>query len=275
VQALLGLHVLFTRPKEEWGNHAESDHAARAARELFEDAGATTSWVPLQHLGPPEDLEPLRRAARGLATYDWVIFTSQHGVQALELACALEREPFGLPSSPRIASVGPTTTARVRRAGAEVDLEASRHDGDGLADALLERLRTERGDAPARILFPRAREARETLPARLRAAGHDVDLVVAYETRAITPGPPELAPACVRSDVVIVASASAATALHAALHAEGALHVLERPLLAALGPFVAVTLRALIREPEVIAHPSTMPGLLAALVERRSKPDRR
>jgi len=42
-----------------------------------------------------------------------------------------------LPGSPRVVSIGPVTSETAREAGLEVDVEATRHDIDGLIEALV------------------------------------------------------------------------------------------------------------------------------------------
>jgi uroporphyrinogen III methyltransferase/synthase len=42
-----------------------------------------------------------------------------------------------LPAGARLVSIGPVTSATARELGLHVDVEASRHDIDGLVDALL------------------------------------------------------------------------------------------------------------------------------------------
>jgi uroporphyrinogen III methyltransferase/synthase len=41
------------------------------------------------------------------------------------------------PAGARVVSIGPVTSAAAREAGLPVDVEAKRHDVDGLLDALL------------------------------------------------------------------------------------------------------------------------------------------
>ena len=42
------------------------------------------------------------------------------------------------PAGARVVSIGPVTSETVRAAGLEVDVEADRHDIDGLVEALLD-----------------------------------------------------------------------------------------------------------------------------------------
>jgi uroporphyrinogen III methyltransferase/synthase len=78
-----------------------------------------------------EELDDGTIAAAGDA--DYVTFTSSSTVKNLLAAL-----PGGsLPGSPRVVSIGPVTSETAREAGLEVDVEATRHDIDGLIEALV------------------------------------------------------------------------------------------------------------------------------------------
>jgi uroporphyrinogen III methyltransferase/synthase len=76
--------------------------------------------------------EPDAEAVAAAQGADYVTFTSSSTVTNLTEALG---DRF--PSSARIASIGPVTSDTVRAAGLEVDVEAERHDVDGLLAALL------------------------------------------------------------------------------------------------------------------------------------------
>jgi uroporphyrinogen III methyltransferase/synthase len=78
--------------------------------------------------------EPLDAAQRErLAAADYVTFTSSSTVRFLLEAIG----PQGLPAGARLVSIGPVTSATMREHGLRVDVEAARHDIDGLVEALL------------------------------------------------------------------------------------------------------------------------------------------
>ena len=45
---------------------------------------------------------------------------------------------MGSPKGAQVISIGPVTSEAIREAGLSVDVEAERHDIDGLVDALLD-----------------------------------------------------------------------------------------------------------------------------------------
>jgi uroporphyrinogen III methyltransferase / synthase len=106
---------------------------ARAAegRDVLPDAlrarGATVDVVALYETVA----EPLSEEARaGAADADYLLFTSASSVRFYAAA-------GGSLSGPRLASIGPATSAELRAHGAEPDLEADPHTPDGLVAALL------------------------------------------------------------------------------------------------------------------------------------------
>jgi uroporphyrinogen III methyltransferase/synthase len=106
---------------------------AAEARDVLPDAlrerGAEVDVVALYETvrETPEEVE-VERAQGG----DYVTFTSSSTVTNL-----LEALGDRFPEKARIVSIGPVTSETVRGAGLEVNVEAERHDVDGLLDALL------------------------------------------------------------------------------------------------------------------------------------------
>jgi uroporphyrinogen III methyltransferase/synthase len=106
---------------------------AAEARELLPDAlrkrGAKVDVVTLYETVPeqpdPEEVERAREA-------DFITFTSSSTVRNY-----LDAAGNGVPKGARVVSIGPVTSQAAREAGLEVDIEADRHDIDGLVEALL------------------------------------------------------------------------------------------------------------------------------------------
>ncbi len=89
--------------------------------------------------------EPLGEAElRALEHADYVTFTSSSTVEFL-LAAAREK----LSSRTRLISIGPVTSAALRERGLEPDVEASRHDVEGVIEALVADAERARGAMPA------------------------------------------------------------------------------------------------------------------------------
>ena len=107
---------------------------AAEARELLPEAlrkrGAEVDVVTLYETVPEDpDPEAIERAREA----DFVTFTSSSTVRNFVQATG-----DGVPKGARVISIGPVTSAAAREAGLKVDIEAERHDIDGLVEALLQ-----------------------------------------------------------------------------------------------------------------------------------------
>jgi uroporphyrinogen III methyltransferase / synthase len=106
---------------------------AAEARDVLPDAlrerGAEVDVIALYDT-VAERLSDEQREALGRATY--VTFTSSSTVRFFVEAGGW------VPQTARVVSIGPVTTATAQEQGLTVDVEAERHDVDGLIDAILE-----------------------------------------------------------------------------------------------------------------------------------------
>jgi uroporphyrinogen III methyltransferase/synthase len=164
---LSGLRVLTLRAR------AQSHELGSA----LADVGAVPVCVPVIRLLPPSSWQPLDAALAGLATYDYVIFTSQNAVahvwDRLTLA-GRDARAFG---AARVCAIGAETAAQLATHGIAPDVVPTQAVAEGLASAL-----AGVDVAGRRFLLPRAATAREVLPEALRARGAVVDIVTAYRT---------------------------------------------------------------------------------------------
>jgi uroporphyrinogen III methyltransferase/synthase len=115
-----GRRVLVVRPA------TARDVLPDALRERGAEVDAVALYETVREQPEPDAIE----AARGA---DYVTFTSASTVRNLSEALGGK-----LPAGARVVSIGPITSAAAREAGIEVAVEASRHDVDGLIEALLE-----------------------------------------------------------------------------------------------------------------------------------------
>ena len=248
---LAGRRVLVTRAL------AQAGELVARLREL----GAEPVLCPVIEIAPPEDTGPLDRAIRELERYDWLVFTSVNGVDAFfRRLRELGRTPDSL-GRIRIAAIGPATAERLRAYGLGTDLVPGEFVAEAVAAALVEC-----GIAGRRVLLPRAAEARETLPETLREAGAAVYVVPAYRTRPVDPPPEALERLRAGEvDIVLLTSSSTARNLVAALGHD--LSVLERPVIACIGPITAAAAREAGIRVDLVADEYSIPGLLRTVVE--------
>ncbi len=250
-QPLFGKRVLIPRAPHQ----AESTARAVRAR------GADPVVFPVIEICDPPDPGALVRAAREAASFDWVVFTSANGVERFFAALAAQgRDARGFGGA-QVAAIGPRTRSALAEHGILADLMADEYVGEALGKALIER------GPVRRVLVPRALVARDALPELLRAAGAEVEVVAAYETRAV---PPERAGALrellSRGQVEVVLFTSGSTVASACdLIGADAPALLAAVAVASIGP---ITSRALAERgvtPTVTASTYTIDGLLDAL----------
>jgi uroporphyrinogen III methyltransferase/synthase len=266
-QALFGKRVLVTRARGQ----------ASVTASLLRELGAEPVVVPAIEIRAPSDPGPLERALGQLqgGAYPWVVFTSANGVKYTWEALARlggDARAFG---SAKIAAIGPATAHALSHHGLRADLVAPEFRGESLAAELLDVIRaTESTGASARVLIARAARAREVLPDALRKAGHQVDVVTAYET---LPAPPE-AFAALGSDLeggvvdaVTFTSSSTVSALCDGLGPRAA-ELLGRTRVASIGPVTTDTARDRGLRVDVTAAEYTVHGLVRALVESYESP---
>jgi uroporphyrinogen III methyltransferase/synthase len=255
---LSGKRVLVTRATEQSGGVAD----------LLRDRGADPVVVPTIVIRPPVDPGPLGEALRRMRSggYDWVLFTSANGVLRTWEALGAGADARAL-SGARIAVVGPATARALEVHGLVADVVAREFRGEGLAEALLAEPRA--AGRPPRALLARAAKARDVLPAALREAGWEVDVVAAYETH---PPGPEVAADLARRleargiDAVVFTSGSTVDHL-CDLLGERAPALLSGVRIASIGPVTSVTASRRGLRVDITAAESTVPGLVQALEE--------
>jgi uroporphyrinogen III methyltransferase/synthase len=108
---------------------------AAEAREVLPDAlrrkGAQVDVVTLyETVAEDPDPDALERAREA----DFITFTSSSTVRNFVEKAGRN----GIPQDAQVISIGPVTSEAIREAGLSVDVEAARHDIDGLVGALLD-----------------------------------------------------------------------------------------------------------------------------------------
>jgi uroporphyrinogen-III synthase len=225
---LAGKRVVITR--------AEAQSVALAA--ALKSQGAEVISLPLIQILPPQDFAPFDSALRGLANFDWIIFTSQNAVSAFADRLATlgidfrAQKPAG-----KIAAVGKATADAAHQFGFNVA-----HIGQGgTAAALVYELASELSGN--RVLLPRSDRAASELVPRLQKFGAAVTEVIAYRTADTASIDPAGREAVATSDAILFFSPSAVHSF-AVLQKSSALNPLtDTVVIGAMGPVTSVALR--------------------------------
>lgn len=225
--------------------------------DLLTSRGAVPIRMPLLRVVPPASWHDLDDALRCLGEYDWIVFTSVNGVQAV--LDRLSRLDLGAEElrAVRVAAVGPATRDELRAAGITAEAVPSEYLGERIAAAL--------GPiAGQRILLPRAEVATSALPHILAESDAEVHEVTAYRTLPMKADP--TVAQVVRSgvDAITFTSPSAVRSFAAGFGGTG-LSILSDSAVATIGPTTSATARDLDVLVHVEATEHTMDGLVEAL----------
>lgn len=240
---LVGRTVVVTR--------AERDAGELTARLMA--LGAKVFVVPCITVQALPLSAAMRAMGQRLAATAWVAFASRHGVTYFaELLAALG---LGLPTTVRLAAVGPATAAQAAKIFRPVDLIGAGGDGAALGHALAAVARPE--DGP--IVLPAAAAGRPELGDVLRQAGFRVTSVAVYETRSAQPtDEPVVLPGQV--DSVLFTSPSTVEGFLARAAVPDGAQVIT------LGPTTSAAVRAHGLTVRREATPHSLDGLLAAVI---------
>ena len=118
-----------------------------------------------------------------------------------------------------------------------------------------------------RILFPRARGARDVLPLDLEAMGAGVEELTLYAAQ-VPRDPDAEGLRRIRAGEIDIATFASSSAVRNLVEMLGSADALRGVTLAAIGPVTADALRRAGLEPAVVAVEHTVDGLVRALVQR-------
>ncbi|NQU25011.1 MAG: uroporphyrinogen-III C-methyltransferase [Candidatus Nealsonbacteria bacterium] len=221
--------------------------------------GAGVLVQPAIRIIDPPDWAPLDAAIDRLGGYDWAVFSSSNGVDYLFRRLFARGGDARQLGGVKLAAVGPATAERLRHYHVQADLVPEQFNAESLARAL------EGEAAGRRFLLPGADRGRQVLAKSLRAAGAEVDRVVAYGSVDVETPSPEVTAALESGEIgwVIVTSPATARSL-AHLYGEA----LSSAQLASISPLTSAALRDLGYAPAAEASPHTVEGIVDAILSR-------
>ena len=251
---LAGKRIVVTRAVEQ------SQPVAEALRE----AGADAVLLPLVAFAPPESFSDLDDFLKTVGEYDWVFFTSQNAVRAVEeRSAALGLALSHILKDAMIAAVGPATAGAIRAMGLPVAYVSHVHRGEALAEELASEV------AGKRVFLPRSDRANPELIEALNHHGAKVRAFVAYKTVPPDADAQRVQQAFSKStwDAILFFSPSAVHHLCEMLGAEGFRDLSARSAFVAIGPITEKALRAEGVDRLIVAADTTVRACLAALAE--------
>jgi uroporphyrinogen III methyltransferase/synthase len=249
---LFGKRILVTRAR----------HQAGALSQLLSQRGAQPVELPAIGIETIADSADLDAAIGNLSAYQWLIFTSSHGVEVFfGRLYNLKLDSRAL-SGLKIGAIGPATAKALAQKGINADYIPEVYSSEGMLAGLK--------DYPVsgqRLLLPRADIADKKLASGLTRLGAEVHEIAAYRTVA----PPEAIPkirevlSSGQLDVITFTSSSAVSNLVAAL--QGDPRPINNTKVACIGPRTAETATKAGLRVDIVAKEHTIPGLAEAIEE--------
>ncbi len=250
---LLGKGVVVTRAREQ----------ASELANMLQDLGACVYQFPTIDIQALDDYGAVEEAIFGLAHYDWLVFTSVNGVKYFWKTLAETGLDTRVLGGISVAAIGPATAAALADKGVKADFVPDKYVAENVVSGLLER-----GVQGARVLIPRAKEAREVLPEELRKAGAQVDVLPVYETKPSNEGRDEVLENIKQGAIHCVTFASSST-VENFFTAVDPQTLKDNPQvkLACIGPVTAQTLEKHGFAPDIQPEDYTIPALVEAVAK--------
>lgn len=251
---LFGKRIVVTRPVGQ----------VSRLKDLLEKKGAEVLELPLIKILPQNDRKLIAETFAGIATYEWVVFTSANGAREffdVFFKAFGDIRSFG---PMRVACVGEATAQVVRKFNLEVELIPDRSTGEDLAQALVA---TESLDS-ANVLVVTGNRNREILVGLLETVGHAiVDTLPIYQTdfADVIDAPDRAKFIEMGADAIVFASSSAALSY---IEQEEDLQLEQGakvPIHASFGPQTTDTLKENDLSVDIVAQDSTLESMLEAI----------
>ncbi len=260
---LAGWRIVVSRAKRQAGVLAEGLRAQ----------GASVLEIPFIEIRPPRSSKMMDDALRLISEYEWLILTSVNGVDALFERMRMLAVPHSALAHLKLAAIGPATRAAIERQGFAVEIMPKEYVAEAVVETLADQVRGKR------VLLWRARIARDVIPRELRKSGAHLDVVEAYQTVAPKSSRDQLRAALKSAappDAITFTSSSTVRNYMSLLAIRsGRSKLLAGVLNISIGPITSATLRQYGLSVDVQAEQYTIPGLIAALVERAKNGERR
>ena len=255
---LAGKCVVVTRALEQ----------SQSLVDALRDAGAEPVLLPLVAFAPADNLGELDACLKNSARFDWVFFTSQNALHAVQQRCAVLELPLDeVFDGVKIAVVGPATAEAVTAAGLTVNFISQIHTGVALAKELSAEAQKKR------VFLPRSDRANPDLIEVLNLHGWQVTPVVAYKTVPPKSDLLDAQESLLRREVdaILLFSPSAVHHLRDLLGAQRFRDLSRHSVFVAIGPVSETALKAEGVDRILLAADTTVAAAIATLSEYFAK----
>lgn len=247
---LFGKKMIITRTRE----------SASKLIEKLEELGAICYEIPTIKIEPILN-KKIFQVIDNLSKYDWIIFTSENGVKLFLKALQERRKDLRAFGKAKIAVIGKATKAALEKFGIIPDLMPEKEfTQEGLVSLFSEIEIKDRF-----ILIPRAKEAREVLPEKLKEFGAKVEVLPIYETKICEESREKLENVLKNGVDLITFTSSSTVKNFFKLLGETKKNYLKNVIFASIGPITSKTLREFGFKPHIEAEEYTIDGLVKAI----------
>lgn len=249
---LFGKTIVVTRAREQ----------ASGLLKILKESGAECLEFPTIKIIPPESWEAIDKSIESISEYQWIIFTSVNGVKYFFKRLVQKGYDSRRLARAGVVAIGPKTASTLEDYGIVADIVPDSYRAESIISVLLAK-----GINGQKILIPRAREARDILPAELLKHGAMVDVVTAYETVMPESGTEEIINRLLSGtlDMVTFTSSSTVTNFLKMLKGHDVKDLLKDVALASIGPITSGTIIKNGLNVKVEAEEFTIDGLITAL----------
>lgn len=256
-QPLKDYRVLITRGKGQ----------ADGLKDSIEKNGGTPFLVPLLEFTLPDHMEEVHQRLGELLTYDWIILTSQNGVDFFFKL--LGKQPLKLP---KIAVIGSKTEAALKRHGYKADFVPAQFVAEGFVSEFMTLL-----DPGSRVLLAKGNLARAVIAEAINEGGASCDEVIIYHTVLPRSSEKKLVQLITNHEIDIITFTSSST-IHHFLQIMERCELdtyIDRIIIACIGPIAAKTAEkhglSVDVCPDVYTTDAMVADLIRFIVKRNNK----
>jgi uroporphyrinogen III methyltransferase/synthase len=248
---LFGKNILVTRAREQ----------ASVLTNKLEALGANCIEAPAIKIVEPDSYGAIDSAIANIASYHWLIFTSANGVDHFFARLDEKAQDSRALANAKIAAIGVSTANQLRTYGIKADVIPAEFRAEGIIEILEDKIAK-----GMKILIPRAKEARELLPEKLREMGAIVDVAPVYQTVIGEVDSEALIQKLQDGEIDLVTFTSSSTVTNLlSVLGENGKALLGKTKTACIGPITAKTCIDHGIEPTVVADDYTITGLVEAI----------
>lgn len=251
---LFGKTILVTRSRSQ----------ASGLSKLLAQEGARVIELPTIHITPIQNFRLLDEAISRIERFDWLVFTSENGVEAFFKRLRQLKKDARCLSASQIAAIGPGTRFGLSHYSIEPDLVPEIFSSEGLLHAF-----KRESIASKRFLLLRTNIAPDFLRQELTKLGAEVTEIPVYQTEKPEGIERKIKELMKKETIDYITFTSASTAEHFFKSLSNG--TCPRAKLISIGPVTSAAIRKAKIQVNREARVHTIPGLVEAVLEEATR----